>query len=581
MRRFALGLAVVTVLCAGSSWCLADDQVIAQAIVEKLRQHQSAGELKGFDIDLNVENGKVTLSGNVSNENQHSIAIDAARYVPGVKLVVNDLKIGGEKHEHPAQQQTLSEGLNALFGSSRSVAAEEEATETFNQPEAATAAAAPRSNAQTPVAKGGQSSQAQQPKGLFAGLHSALAKKPQSSGNSGHENGGAMQQPRSILNAMALGRKQRAARPDTAGRLSPEGLHESPDSATDSHASNAPLTTDGIRQPASIPQTKAFPVASNPQLEAESDDIAKQPTEPVLSYAAQPAEADPIATLPLAQNESVRKEAIDNEPVIDGESPKLSFQAQPSREIDEEVQPVHETSLAEQQAQMALTAPLAQPQPPIDNDATAMGHQQWLQRQARKRSELKVASHAGHRPHQARPAAARSQQLAPPRIPQAAGQFVPQQLYMVPPRQGRGVSPVAFAASTLPGSPRHAPRRRVRPAAMLAAPLAAPIRMAQAAQPQPIQPAPQFIRGTGGGVAPVRYDHPHMPGYAWPSYASYPNYAALQYPKHYSAHAWPYCGPFYPYPQVPLGWRKVTLSWDDGWWFLDFKDKGYGPYVTR
>ncbi|MGI9517173.1 MAG: hypothetical protein ACR2NP_09015 [Pirellulaceae bacterium] len=28
--------------------------------------------------------------------------------------------------------------------------------------------------------------------------------------------------------------------------------------------------------------------------------------------------------------------------------------------------------------------------------------------------------------------------------------------------------------------------------------------------------------------------------------------------------------PFYPYPQVPLGWRKATLEWDDGWWYLDF-----------
>ena len=25
----------------------------------------------------------------------------------------------------------------------------------------------------------------------------------------------------------------------------------------------------------------------------------------------------------------------------------------------------------------------------------------------------------------------------------------------------------------------------------------------------------------------------------------------------------PYIGPFYPYPQVPLGWRKVQLEWDD------------------
>ena len=30
------------------------------------------------------------------------------------------------------------------------------------------------------------------------------------------------------------------------------------------------------------------------------------------------------------------------------------------------------------------------------------------------------------------------------------------------------------------------------------------------------------------------------------------------------ADAWPYIGPFYPDPQVPLGWRKVTLKRDDG-----------------
>jgi len=85
-------------------------------------------------------------------------------------------------------------------------------------------------------------------------------------------------------------------------------------------------------------------------------------------------------------------------------------------------------------------------------------------------------------------------------------------------------------------------------------------------------PIPAYVPGVGGGVAPAQYDEPNMPNYAWPSYASYPNYAALTYPKQYSATAWPYIGPFYPYPQVPLGWRKVTLEWDDGWWHLDFKD---------
>lgn len=86
-------------------------------------------------------------------------------------------------------------------------------------------------------------------------------------------------------------------------------------------------------------------------------------------------------------------------------------------------------------------------------------------------------------------------------------------------------------------------------------------------------PAPMYLPGSGVGIAPARYDHPQMPGYAWPSYAAHPNYAAVTYPKQYSPTAWPYIGPFYPYPQVPLGWRKVTMEWDDGWWVLDFKDR--------
>jgi len=85
-------------------------------------------------------------------------------------------------------------------------------------------------------------------------------------------------------------------------------------------------------------------------------------------------------------------------------------------------------------------------------------------------------------------------------------------------------------------------------------------------QPVPMSPP------TMGAGAP-RYDSPYLPNYAWPGYAAYPNYAAVSYPQQYSPSAWPYIGPFYPYPQVPLGWRRVSLEWDDGWWFLDFTDK--------
>jgi hypothetical protein len=85
--------------------------------------------------------------------------------------------------------------------------------------------------------------------------------------------------------------------------------------------------------------------------------------------------------------------------------------------------------------------------------------------------------------------------------------------------------------------------------------------------PMPMNAGPSY----GAGVP--RHDNPNMPGYAWPSYAAHPNYAAVTYPKQYSASAWPYIGPFYPYPQVPLGWRRVSLEWDDGLWYLDFTHK--------
>ncbi|MCU0871264.1 MAG: hypothetical protein MUE50_02870 [Pirellulaceae bacterium] len=115
---------------------------------------------------------------------------------------------------------------------------------------------------------------------------------------------------------------------------------------------------------------------------------------------------------------------------------------------------------------------------------------------------------------------------------------------------------------------------------MAAAPFSGALAQDQEMTPAPVvgisQPAvimPAQLPGPGYAAVPARYDQPSLPGYAWPTYAAHPNYAAVTYPKQYSPSAWPYIGPFYPYPQVPLGWRKVTLKWDDGWWNLDFKAK--------
>lgn len=89
--------------------------------------------------------------------------------------------------------------------------------------------------------------------------------------------------------------------------------------------------------------------------------------------------------------------------------------------------------------------------------------------------------------------------------------------------------------------------------------------------PLPEGPA---IPGAGPGAQPGN------PNYAWPSYAPHPNFSAVGYPTVYPWQAWPNIGPFYPYPEVPLDWRAVTLRWDDGLWWLDFKKHYTRPFFT-
>lgn len=153
---------------------------------------------------------------------------------------------------------------------------------------------------------------------------------------------------------------------------------------------------------------------------------------------------------------------------------------------------------------------------------------------------------------------------------------------LVPVEQGRRTQAAPYAAqrSAAASRARAMPNSRSRQSVarkqeVIEGPLVgepAPMAGAPIAGPAPGGPLPSYVPGTAAGVAPAYYDQPHMPNYAWPSYAAHPNYAGLTYPRQYSPTAWPYIGPFYPYPQVPLGWRKVTLEWDDGWWFLDFDD---------
>src|SRR5438552_2784736 len=93
MRRYFFRLVILSLTLLGTSGVRADDQQIAQQIIERLQAEKKAGGLKGFSIDLQVDEGTVWLTGRVASEQQQAKALDLARRIGGVKQVVNDLTI--------------------------------------------------------------------------------------------------------------------------------------------------------------------------------------------------------------------------------------------------------------------------------------------------------------------------------------------------------------------------------------------------------------------------------------------------------------------------------------------------------
>lgn len=82
--------------------------------------------------------------------------------------------------------------------------------------------------------------------------------------------------------------------------------------------------------------------------------------------------------------------------------------------------------------------------------------------------------------------------------------------------------------------------------------------------PGAIDPTPL----NGGFAGGMNLNPPSMPPYAWPTYAPYNNYSRVAYPEEYPYASFPYIGPMYPFPKVPLGYRAVKLEWENGhWWY--------------
>jgi hypothetical protein len=126
--------------------------------------------------------------------------------------------------------------------------------------------------------------------------------------------------------------------------------------------------------------------------------------------------------------------------------------------------------------------------------------------------------------------------------------------------------------------------------------VAAPITRVQAQVPPAKLPEPNPVPGPAAGagapgepvpmaapVSPSPYDlnPPKMPPYAWPTYAPYNNFSRVAYPTAYPYNAWPFIGPIYPFPKVPLGWRAVKLEWDDGYWWYSKTATKYDWWKLR
>src|SRR5262249_39783468 len=102
--------------------------------------------------------------------------------------------------------------------------------------------------------------------------------------------------------------------------------------------------------------------------------------------------------------------------------------------------------------------------------------------------------------------------------------------------------------------------------------------------PPPLAPAPLYPTPpapTPRRPPPHAPPPPRLPPYAWPTYAPYNNFSRVGYPLNYPSNAFPFIGPFYPFPKVPLGWRSVTLEWQDGHWWMGRNATKYDYWRVR
>lgn len=545
MRRYFVTLAMIAIVLAplGAS---ADDRQIAEQIVRSLKQRKAAGELQGFNIDLQVDKGAVWLKGYVSKPEQEQLALDIARRVEGVEKVFNQIELRAEATDEAEAAATSSrrnvnqaQRLDAI------------ATEPV-QPDQTTTQLASSERA----VDSGQDDSRRIAEALVSKL-----RDEQKAGNL-ERFGIDIQADKGTLwlKGQLASEDQRHTVLEIARRI--PGVKKVVDEL--SVASERPEPKEIVREavvtkPA---ERELAPVSSRQQPEVEriatvepkatgrfvaTDLDSQEITDEVLGRLAKQKELGVLRDFGI--DVQVDKGVVWMSGYVANEEQR-TLALDMARYVPGVKQVVNDLSLTK--APRETTAQFVAH--PVPADASVPVEAQGLQ-------PLRPGF---------TPIAAPAQQA------QAASQLPNGMSYLPtsPKSQVAGWALVNVAGDPSQAQLQQAQLQQMYQPVRAQMPMAfAPARPVNYTQMQGGgQPVP-MMGGHGVGVAPARYDHPQLPGYAWPSYAAHPNYGAVTYPKQYSAQAWPYIGPFYPYPQVPLGWRKVTLEWDDGWWQLDFKDR--------
>jgi hypothetical protein len=112
------------------------------------------------------------------------------------------------------------------------------------------------------------------------------------------------------------------------------------------------------------------------------------------------------------------------------------------------------------------------------------------------------------------------------------------------------------------------------PAPLMGKNIAPPGQGVMVPEPTPIFSAPP-------GLPYASLNPPPLPPYAWPTFAPYNNYSRVAYPTVLPYQAWPYIGPMYPFPKVPLGWRNVQLTYYNGSWWYGKRATGHDWWRIR